>query len=299
MGWDELENLDGPSEGVSNRQAEIATYELPAEDKVKKNGLIIAVYGKEKVGKSIFAASASLCKKPVTAAIGSTIPPGTPMIFIDTELSANWLRKFYEAQFKTKDIRVFSVYKEHAKTKEIDPIASFEQFWNVIIESVTMKEGTIVIDSLSDIYQWVNSYLRLKILELDPSTSGFNSDIRPSSWYWRNDKWETLMKMLRKAQCNVIFTAKVKKVWAQEPSAKTGKPTLMQTSRYEPVWHQSTPYWADILMDLQIRYKNGAPIRTGIIKGARSGIEFDHEIEKPNFQKICNVVAAIKPELEW
>jgi len=295
MGWMEQAARE-PVEKISEKiRGEWTYYDKAAITKTA--GIKMAVIGREKVGKSIFSASASLVEKWTDSVVGPKIPPGVVTSIIDTENAASWLPRFYKKQFKAKKVRVCPVYVENDE-KEVDPCKSFELFWDTLVELADEKEGTIVIDSLSDVYSWVNSYLRLEVLKLGPKKTGFQADVRPSDWYWRNDKWESLMKLIRRVHCNVIVTAKVKEVWDVLPT-DTGKQRLQKTGAYAPVWHYSTGYWLDLILEMNIKYVGGVATRYGTVRGSRAGLNFNEEIVKPSFGKILDRIAVIEPTLDF
>jgi hypothetical protein len=306
MSWDEAD-----IEADDDETAEVAKvgtpiddkpiYEVPPEDQAKVKGLKMAIYGIEKVGKTIAAASACLQKEATLTVDGSTIPPCIPVKYIDTEEAAYWLRKFYPEEFEKGNIEIITVYVEKQKTKEIDPVASFDLFWETLSKLSTMTEGTIVIDSLSDVLGWINSYLRIKILGIQKEQTGaFQADIKPHDWFWRNDRWETLMKLIRRMRCNVIVTAKAKEAWSREPNPKAGgKLQLHPTGRYDPVWHYTTGYWMDMIINMVIRFHKKKPTRCAIVRGSRAGIPIDEVIINPNVPKIVKMIAELEPELDW
>ena len=283
--------------------ANLVAYEKPIteparvegiEESRAASGIKIMVDGPHKIGKSIFATSSVFLEAQEVASF-VPIPDGHPVVVIDTEMSAHWLGKFYEQEMAAGRLSFRDVYAVHPETQEVDIVKSFEKFWATLLELKDMTSGTVIIDSLSDIHGWLNSYLRIKILHISKE-----DQIMPSQWFWRNDKWESLMKLLRSMKCNVIVTCKTKEEWGVTMLPGQDAPKLQKTGVLIPICHQTTPYWFDVIMQMRFKYdEEGIPVRVAYINGARAGVQANTEIEKPNVQKVVNVIRNASPELDW
>jgi len=292
--WERVQELQGNPKNspaqIRRERQQIQTY----DETTRTSGIKLMVDGPPKIGKSVFAASACLLDEEIVIEDFIHIPSPAPVIFLDTEFSAHWLGKFYGEQMKEGKLQFIDVLVENEETGEIDPCESWETFWNELVARRNMDQGTLVIDSLSDIFQWINSYLRIKILHVSKE-----DNILPSQWYWRNDKWESLLKMLRKMKCNVIATSKVKEEWGVIALPGQESARLQKTGNLVPLVSAVTPYWFDIIMKMRTNYDDdGIPTRIGLITGARAGIS-DLSLEKPNMEKVFNAIKNVKPELEW
>jgi hypothetical protein len=275
-------------------------WQYYSDDNVPVKGLKIAIKGKSKTGKSVLAASSCLDDEEVPTAVGPSIPPGVPTYILDTENAAYWLAKYYGPQFKAHKISVMPVYMEDPKSKAIDPVASYHFFWKKFTELIELDVGTIVVDSVSDFFQWMQSTLRIEVLKVGPQiTSGFNKDIKTSDWYWRNAECEKFLKMIRATKMNVILTAKVKAKYEAEMDQKSGKTKITKTDEYVPIWKEETPYWVDLVIDMDIELINNVPTRVATCEGSRAGIPLNYKIVKPNFLKIVETIKSIQPVLEW
>jgi hypothetical protein len=292
--------------GTMGLTGEAPVWEYFVDDKEKVKGIVVAIIGEDKVGKTVTALSAVFQREPLEVIWGPTIPPGCPVFLIDTENAAHMAAKFYGEEFQKKNIGVTNVYREDPETKELDPIASYQAFIDAIYSLAHQQTGTIIVDSWTDICQWCNSTLRIKILDVGPATSGFQSDIKASDWWWRSDQMETFLKLFRRIQCNIIITAKVKDKWGEKYDAKSGKKKQGHTGELVPDWYRNTGYWMDMTFLQSITYKakpdgkSLEPVRIArLIRGSRAGLPLETEIEKPSFPKICDLISKVQPELDW
>ena len=63
--------------------------------------------------------------------------------------------------FKSKDIRVFEACVLDTKTVEVDPIQSIEALEKALTALRTLEKGTVVIDSVSDVWAWMQAWLEV------------------------------------------------------------------------------------------------------------------------------------------
>ncbi len=289
-----------PWQNAVKEKKEEKKYEPAKKKGIKEanneSGVKIMVDGPAKIGKTIFAASSVFLAKNTNISGSIPVPKGHPVVIIDTELSAHWLGKFFKEEMENGKIIYHDVYVENEKTLEVDPCASYEVFWETLIKYKDMEEGTIVIDSLSDVFQWINSYLRIKVLKMKDDES---ADIQPKDWYWRNDKWESLMKFLRHRKCNVIITCKVKDDWDVVQLAGQKEPKFQKTGETIPICHNTTGYWFDIIMEMKFEYIDGKKVRVAYVRGARAGVEPGTRIMKPNVVKVIDLLKNSETKLSW
>ena len=109
---------------------------------VKKSGIKVLVWGPPETGKTHFALTAP-----------------EPIHVIDTEFGTYPL--LCKEPFKNKDIRVFEAAQLNVESAEIDPVKSIEAVEEAISFLKDINEGTVVIDSVTDIWQWLGAWLEV------------------------------------------------------------------------------------------------------------------------------------------
>lgn len=198
----------------------------PAKEVVQRAGLKIAVHGKYKTGKTHLAL---------------TFP--APIYIIDTQFGIAPVLKNSDGtlrdEFKDKEIYVLSVFEEDPASFEADPTKSL----NKIEEAVTslkqsgLKIGTIVVDDVTDVWKWVQGWMRMEILKLDQGQR-----IKQQwDWQYANAKYQNLIMKLLSVQCNLILNAQ-----EQQEYVEAGSPS----ANWLPVWQKQTPYWVDIVLGM-------------------------------------------------
>lgn len=222
--------------------------------------------------------------------ISLTFP--APILFIDTENRADLTK---HALFKEKDIKIVepvSLKTEITKTMDdvFDEVQSLDNLTSAIAEFVKeitegkRKSGTIVIDSTSDIWSWIQSWMFSKLSKMTTKTgtTRANEDLQTVSsqldWKMANNKHETIVKVLRSLTSKgiyVVFTAKEKSA----PEYVTTKPTAKEKIRAQ----KDLPFIADVIINL----KKEDNKYIGIVE--KLGIKSTNEkstIVEPNFEKI-------------
>ncbi len=180
----------------------------PLSEAEKKRGLKIGIYGDFATGKTHFALTAP-----------------EPIFIIDTELGASPLAY----QFKGKDIKVLDV-------AERDGSKSYEK----VLEAVDFiskqgKVGTVIIDSVSDFWDYTQEYAKVNIFKIKPQ------DRLAQQWDWGtiNKLYLNLILRLIKMDCNLILTAREAEIYAG-----AGQPTSM----VKPRWQKNTGFWVDFVL---------------------------------------------------
>ena len=180
----------------------------PLSEAEKKRGLKIGIYGDFATGKTHFALTAP-----------------EPIFIIDTELGASPLAY----QFKGKDIKVLDV-------AERDGSKSYEK----VLEAVDFiskqgKVGTVIIDSVSDFWDYTQEYAKVNIFKIKPQ------DRLAQQWDWGtiNKLYLNLILRLIKMDCNLILTARESEIYVGG-----GKRTIM----VKPRWQKNTGFWVDFVL---------------------------------------------------
>ena len=219
--WNELANI----KKKEVKPKEVKTMEFKTlKDSKKNRGIKVLSYGNFSTGKTHFALSS----------------PG-PIFIIDTENGASPLAdKFPEA----KVLNICNLSGEEVEEK--DEVINFENFQAAVNQLVNLPDkevGTIIIDSVSDIWSWAQAYGKIKVFKISIE------DRLKQQWDWGviNTLYLTQIKKLINKNCNVIFTARESEIYAG-----AGQPS----GRYEPKCQKTTPYWVDIVLYHQLKYVN-------------------------------------------
>jgi len=196
----------------------------------KKRGLKIGIYGNFATGKTHFALTAP-----------------EPIYVIDTEMGASPLAY----QFTGKYIKVLDV-------AEKDGSKSFRKFEKAIdLIEKQEKIGTIVIDSVSDLWDYCQEYAKVNIFKIKPQ------DRLAQQWDWGiiNKLYLSLILRLIKLDCNLIVTAR-----EQEIYAGAGQPTNM----VKPKWQKNTGFWVDfVIYNVKKADKSGNVIFSSFVEKSR------------------------------
>jgi hypothetical protein len=199
----------------------ITFKKLSTEDPTKY--LKFAVTGKPKSGKSRFALSC----------------PG-PIYVIETEPGLPPLAKI----FPNKEIYFVDVYEpDYSGVFEVDTLKTLAKIDSAVKQIRAMlitdpkSVGTIVLDSVTDIWKWVIEWMKLDILKIDKTAR-----VKQQWDYgYANTKYQNIIMQVISLPVHVVLTAQDK-----EEYAGAGQPSGV----YEPSWMWQTPQWVDIQMNL-------------------------------------------------
>ena len=161
--------------------------------------------------------------------------------------------------------------------EEKDEVNNFENFQEAINHLISLpddKIGTIIIDSVSDIWDWAQAYAKTKIFKI-PVEQRFAQQFDwgvPTKLYLKQ-----IQKLINK-NCNIVLCAR-----AGEEYAGAGQPT----GKYKPQCQKKTPYWVDIVLFHEVRFINKQlQFQAKIEKCRQKGEIINKIIENPNLEKI-------------
>lgn len=192
------------------------------EEQLKEeSGLLrVGIYGPPGSGKTHFA---------------MTFPE--PIYFFDTEFSA---KKLYLKKFKNKKIYIAEVFELDPQTDEPDALKSLEMVEDAIrvLADMDIEFGTIVIDSVTDIWDWYQVKLKKHVKKLNARGEPYQFDYKHANKWYRDLIGRILAKPV-----HVVLTAHEK-----EEYDSSGNPTGNKI----PQWNKKTPYWMDIVIKLKL-----------------------------------------------
>lgn len=210
-----------------------------------------------------------------------------PILFLDTEFGAGLLAE----QFKDKKI----YYQDITKINEegqIDSIKSLDFLEECLMHARLLKPKTIIIDSMTSIWQWLQDWLRYEVV--DKKGESYKSGVSTLNkftevptdrrdWGKANHRHHSLIMNLLSLNCNIILTAQNHPTYDAQGN---------QLSIDKPAIQKNTPFLIDEVLELKREYKNGKVIFKAIIQDSRhNGKELiGKEIEEPSFDKIKEII---------
>jgi hypothetical protein len=201
-------------------------YFKPLKDMNVKRGIKVGAYGSPETGKSYF---------------GMTCPE--PIYVIDSELAAVKLAKQHFAQ---KDIRVCEVKVISEETMQPDAIASMYEFENAIVSLKDIKSGTILVDNVTDYWQYVCAYMEENATRRTKSGQPLRFE-----YAMANERYKYFIMRLLTSPASVVLVAQSQKAYDSE-----GKETSVSTAR----WQKQTPFWVDIVLHFDKNMIQGGQI---------------------------------------
>lgn len=273
-----------------------------------RKGFFVEFHGRQKTGKTLNALSASSLKRqnpnlsPDLKLLldNDIIPEGAPVFVLDTELKAAKLKFKFKSQ--AKDIVIFPLfYTDPLHPMHIDPVKSLKEMAK-IITAIHQKydHGTLVIDSITDVTNWVRKYIQYELVRKKAAGHELGEliPLQPSDWQVRDDIWEYILKTLQQMKMHIIITSREKEDWSFEKDDETGKYKAQQTNNWSPRRFKDIPYYIDAEIALRFQYDTTGNIigRVGTI----ASNQYDDEslnnlmIVNPTFVKLVEKLAPIK-----
>ena len=250
MSWQTQQNTEKKEE-VKKSKIVFTTL----KDAKAKRGIKILSYGSFSTGKTHFALSSD-----------------KPVYIIDTENGASPLAD------KFPDAKVINICNlGGADVDDKDEVKNFDNFQDAVNYLIKLPEeevGTIIVDSMSDIWSWVQAYAKTKVFKI-PIEDRFKQQFDwgvPNSLIRKN-----VLKLINK-NCNIIFTAREGEIY-EGPGQPSG--------RYKPETQKKIPFYVDIVLHHQIKFINKQIMFQAKIEKCRQKGEIIGKIvESPTLEKI-------------
>ena len=215
MAWDKKKELEIPSPNEFFKPS----TELPPVE-----GLKVGVYGMTDSGKTHFALTAP-----------------KPIFVIDTEFGSRLVVDNAVPLEERDKVYIFEALQLDPETMEPDPIQSLvevEKALKAVVKYVQEhpdERGTIVIDSASDIWTWIGTWLEEEGAKRRTKTG----EVPRFEWGRANKRYLQMIYKLLRSKWHVVLTGKVREIFTEE-----GAPT----GRYRPRWQHDTEHWLDIVI---------------------------------------------------
>lgn len=215
MSMDQLEAALSGDATVSKLSTEETVEALfkPIDDVEEGEGLKVLIYGKPETGKTYFALS---------------FPP--PLHIISTEYGVKKLRH----HFPDKDIQLMECNVPFAEKPvdrkgnvidtpfNTDPETSLKKIEAASFALEKIKGGTIIIDSGSDVWNWLSVYLG-NIGERSVSKKTGEEYIKGTEWAKINEAFRILINRFNSLPCHFIVTARQKEDYEGNITFKASK----------------------------------------------------------------------------
>jgi hypothetical protein len=246
--------------------------------------LKVAVHGQPKAGKTRFAMSSAVSFGPTY--IISTEPGVAPLsrLFPDKEIycvrnSANEPTVY---EMNPDEIFETEIYKTLAN------ISNAVKSLRAMCLANPSSVKTIVLDSVTDVWKWVQEWGKLEVLKIDRLARVKNQ----YDWGPMNLKYENIIMQLISLPCHVIFTGQDKEKYAGQ---------YAPTGEYEARWQKQTPFKVDIVVEMR-KYKDpktGKTVYEGEIEDIRHmGKDMESlagtTIKDPTFDKLVEAIQGTK-----
>jgi len=276
-------------------------------------GLKVELYSRQKEGKTFFACSAcelvednpNLSKELREAIKSGKFPSGPVVFVIDSEGKA-W-KQYRNWGFGPNDNRKVSINRIFVPDKTMmlktDPIKSLVKIVRIIIGvSKRYPNGTIVLDSWTDLNRWVRKYIQYHIAQrrrrekqekdaedndeevvaTEPAQDFDTIPLELPDLEVRGDILGFILYLLQNTRLNVILCSRMKRKWKKKEKGKG----LERTENWAPARYDETPYFMDVEMRL-VKEKN---LADGTIErhGYIISNEFEEEIIDEKMLKFTN-----------
>ena len=175
-----------------------------------------------------------------------------PIYVILTEPGLKPLKKL----FPTKEIYFIDAYvPDYTGVFDVDATKSLARVDAAVrqIRQLAVEKpgsvGTVVFDSVTDIWKWVQEWMKTEILKIDKTAR-----VKQQwDWGYANTKYQNIIMQILSLPAHLVLTAQDK-----EEYSGPGSPSGEYTAR----WMNQTPYWVDIVIGL---HKVSNP-KTGIVQ---------------------------------
>lgn len=197
-----------------------------------------------------------------------------PIYFLDTEKSAAILVKQLPEEVQREIFIVDLVEYAEKKGDHMDVVKSMEVAFDIIGQLIDVIQespniGTIVIDSMSDLWDFLKMWLNDNVEE----SKKFGDTIMGTEWGKANKRWTQLMRLLQASDWNVILTFKAKQKYDG----------MKATGIYEADWQKNTFHWLDLNIEIQ-RIGNDHRF---VFQGGRFGDTYE-TMSNPTYDDVRN-----------
>lgn len=211
-----------------------------------------------------------------TGTIGTMafMPGAEPVYVIDTEWGC---RQVFKTWFPDKDIRVFEVKVVGDDPTKIDAEKTFTKIEQALYALRDIEEGSIAIDSFSDIYRWMNEWVEDTAPRYRSKASKEEFMMR-TEWGKRNKRYRSMVFKLLAKPVHVVATAQMQSLYD-----KGGN----ELDEEKPSLHKPHRHWCDVWVEMQKWATQGRGARyESYIRKCRQHRASNHRISNLTFPKL-------------
>jgi hypothetical protein len=234
-GWSTLRDKQPAAPTAAPKKTLNDLFKKPTERNTRSGkGLKVVLYGPPKVGKTY---------------VCLDFPP--PVFVLNSE-PTGVIRLLHF--FPDKDIREFPMYEKWVDAGITDDtqiaLMSIAALDEAIAALTTINEGTIVLDSATHVWQWIQRWLPYKVGTLGRKSG---QEVYGFDWNLAFEEYRTRFLKLLVRPCNFVCTAQTKEVYVAD------KPTGKWAGR----WMSETPHMCDVVFRME---KKEVPQNTADLK---------------------------------
>ena len=238
---------------------------MPIKDAYRRRGLKIGVWGEFESGKTFFGLSA---------------PP--PVFVISTEQGVTQVAH----HFPNKDIRIvetLSLKTDLEGKLQADPIESLENVETAVSAVKDIDKGTIVIDTLSDVWDWVQAWMEITASSGEKRKDG--GGVFQFAYGRANERYKYLLLKCISRPTHFVGTARHKPVYlgGQDSGAKEAR------------WQKDTPFLLDIVVGMKKVLQTGTVLYLSTIEKNRFFRAFNATKEDLTFDKLVEMLRGKLP----
>lgn len=262
MSWDALKK------STEEQKAKVITPEdvfTPIKQTYGRKGLKIGVWGEYEAGKTYFALSA---------------PP--PVFVISTEQGVTQVAH----HFPDKDIRIvetLSLVTDLEGRLVADPVQSLENVEAAVAACKDIDKGTIVIDTLSDVWDWVQAWMEMTAAPSEKRKEG--GGVFQFAYARANERYKYLLLKIISRPTHFVGTARIRPVYigAQDSGQKEAR------------WQKDTPYLLDVIIKMAKIPQPTTVLYTSMIEKNRFFRMFNATKEDLTFDKLVEMLKGKLP----
>jgi len=261
--------------------------EFMDESKVGEHGISCLLYGDSSAGKTY---------------VAQTFP--SPIYILDTECRAikNKVRHFKDKEIFIHDPTEYNTVEGKSNDafdthKTIENCVRFVLWYANEVKSGRIKGGTVVIDSASDIWSWIQEWMVMELAKYASKDGAKRADVMTMrlanqvDWRLANKRHQEIigvLKSLLPLGTNLVITAR--ETQPPEYVVKTGKETLKDRIR----GHNTLPFMTDYVFNLKKITQNGVERYVAKVEKACTENCGSEYINMLNYDKIM----ALKQKVE-
>ncbi len=194
--------------------------------------------------------------------------------YLDKEITDMKCTSFVDAEVKLNDY----------KWDKVNPINSLKMVEAGLASLLKdMHGGTVIIDTMTTVNDWLKMLLDYKTDTEDRQTDG---KIAIFDWKWVNMQWKWIWQLIKSIDANVVVLVRTKKIYKD----------FKETGKFEPDYRDGTKYEVSIEIELFEDIKQGADGKVTVKRMAKfnkfRGVNLrkDYLVENLSYAKLMEIL---------